>query len=430
MGNHQRISQHATVICSPFMHPETRRLDSKQAEKEYLRRSGGGQWELLKPFPPLGQTATEEHSQHLLDFAVLLRVLAPRPSDLVLDLGAGSCWVSDWLRKCGFTTVAVDIALDMLQLGRRRFGSAKGLVVGDMERLPFADRSFDKACCLNAFHHIPDSLAALREIRRVLKPNGVVFFSEPGVGHSSQPGSLAASRNYGVLEKEVLIDHFMDECLAAGFADVLLHPITNVMPLFGLGKTEWREWTRYSASKRPFRAMEKMWRSVLELFGLGKGHALFEEAFAIRLARELQPVVETHPILTAHCSRYVRPARVVDRAAIELADAPARARAASTVLMRLRLTNTGSTTWNESGGEVRLGVQLANAENHIIDRDYVRHPLPDSVGPRQQCEVEVPIGLPPTIGSCRLKFDLVREGVHWFETAGSEPRVHDIDLIA
>ena len=96
----------------------------------------------------------------------------------------------------------------------------KGLVVGDMERLPFADRSFDKACCLNAFHHVPDSIGALREIRRCLEANGVVFFSEPGAGHSSQPGSLAASRNYGVLEKEVLIDQFMDECLAAGFADV------------------------------------------------------------------------------------------------------------------------------------------------------------------------------------------------------------------
>ncbi len=403
--------------------------DSKQAEKEYLRRSGGGQWELLKPFPPAGQTATEEHSQHLLDFAVLLRVLAPKPSDLVLDLGAGSCWVSDWLRKCGFATVAVDIAFDMLQLGSRRFESAKGLVVGDMERLPFADRSFDKACCLNAFHHVPDSTGALREIRRVLKPNGVVFFSEPGAGHSSQPGSVAASRNYGVLEKEVLIDQFMDECLAAGFADVRLHPITNVMPLFVLDRTEWRQWTRYAASKRPFRAMEKMWRSVLELFGLGKGHILFEEAFAIRLARELEPIVETHPIMTAHCSPFVRPERVVDLAAIELVDAPPRARAASTMLMRVRVTNTGSTTWNEASGEVRLGVQLANAENHVIDRDYVRHPLPDSVRPGQRCEVEVPISLPASSGSCRLKFDLVREGVRWFESAGSEPKAHDIELI-
>src|SRR4030095_9866763 len=153
--------------------------NSKQAEKEYLRRSGGGTWEASKPFPPPGQYASDEHAQLVLDFAVLLRVLSPRPPDLVLDLGAGSCWVSDWLRRCGVKTIALDIAFDMLKLGATRLGSAGGLVAGDMERLPFPDNSFRKACCLNAFHHIPNALEALREIKRVLTPDGVVFFSEP-----------------------------------------------------------------------------------------------------------------------------------------------------------------------------------------------------------------------------------------------------------
>ena len=107
-------------------------MDSKQAEKEYLRRSAGGEWEMSKPFPVQGQTGSDEHAQHLLDFAVLLRILVPRSSDLILDLGAGSCWVSEWLRRFGARTVAVDIALDMLRLGRARLKSADGLVTGDM----------------------------------------------------------------------------------------------------------------------------------------------------------------------------------------------------------------------------------------------------------------------------------------------------------
>ena len=129
--------------------------NSKQFEKEYLRRSAGGEWEASKPFPPQGQSATEEHAQHLLDFAVLLRVVTPTPADVVLDLGAGSCWVSDWLRRCGVRTVAVDIAVDMLRLGATRLGSANGLVTGDMEHLPFADNSFTRTCCLNAFELQP-----------------------------------------------------------------------------------------------------------------------------------------------------------------------------------------------------------------------------------------------------------------------------------
>ena len=78
--------------------------DSKQAEKDYLRRSRGGDWEASKPFPPPGQVGGAAHAQDLLDFAVLMRVLAPEPSDSILDLGAGSCWVSDWLRRFPWTT--------------------------------------------------------------------------------------------------------------------------------------------------------------------------------------------------------------------------------------------------------------------------------------------------------------------------------------
>ena len=133
--------------------------DTKQSEKAYLRRSAGGEWEASKPFPPPGQIATDDHAQHMLDFAVLLRVLTPGPSDLVLDLGAGSCWISDWLRRCGVRTVALDISLDMLRLGATRLGGARGLTAGDMEHLPFADHAFSKACCLNAFHHVPDTVA-------------------------------------------------------------------------------------------------------------------------------------------------------------------------------------------------------------------------------------------------------------------------------
>src|SRR5687768_11783678 len=176
-----------------------------------------------------------------------MRVLAPDPSDSILDLGAGSCWVSDWLRRFGFKTVAVDIAWDMLRLGADRLRSPHGLVVGDMEQLPFRQGAFHKACCLNAFHHVPNMNAALAEIRRVLSDTGVVLFSEPGVGHASHPASIAAMRNYGVQEKEILIQEFMAACKTAGFADVRLHPITNIVPLFQLNQED-RKSTRLNSS--------------------------------------------------------------------------------------------------------------------------------------------------------------------------------------
>lgn len=403
-------------------------LDTKQSEKDYLRRSAGGEWEASKPFPPPGQIATEDHAQHLLDFAVLLRVLRPGPSDLVLDLGAGSCWVSDWLRRCGMKTVAADISFDMLQLGATRLGGAHGLVVGDMEHLPFATNAFSKACCLNAFHHVPDRIGALRDIKRVLAPDGVVFFSEPGVGHASHPTSVAAARNYGVLENEILIDEFMGACLEAGFADVQLHPISHIVPLFSLDKDQWRAWRTFTASTRPVRALEKMWRAALEIVGLGKKDVLFEEAFAIRLGRELQPVIEQHPFVTAHCAPFVRPVPMVDAAVLQLVSPPAHARAGDPVLLRLRVRNTGTTRWEASaaGGQVRLGVQLMGEDGSLLNRDYSRHELPAPMDPGEQCELTLRLAAPPETGTYQFKLDLVREGMTWFELAGSQTLAHTI----
>jgi ubiquinone/menaquinone biosynthesis C-methylase UbiE len=395
--------------------------DSKQAEKDYLRRSAGGAWEMSKPFPAPGQTATEGHAQHLIDFAVLLKVLAPAPSDLILDLGAGSCWVSDWLRRFGFKTVATDIALDMLRVGRARLSSSNGLVAADMEHLPFASASFTKACCVDAFHHVPDMDAALREIRRVLTPDGVVFFSEPGVGHADNPVSLAATRNYGVQENEILIPEFMAACRRAGFADVRVHPLSHVVPLFVLDADQWSQWLTFTASQRPIRAVQKMWRAVLEFFGLRKHDLLFEEAFAIRVLRELQPIIQSHPTITAHCAPFVRPPeeKPLDAAKIDMIEEP-EVGARNSLRLRCRVTNTGTTMWNDKADrEVRLGVQLVGADGAIIDRDYMRHPLPRlSPGAHTDLVLEIPR---PQGNNVSLRLDLVREGVRWFEQSGSQP---------
>src|SRR5438067_377390 len=60
-------------------------------------------------------------------------------------------------------------------------------VVARGQALPFADDTFDGVLCLNALHHLPSYAAALREIRRVLKPGGRAVFSEPGTAHAVQP---------------------------------------------------------------------------------------------------------------------------------------------------------------------------------------------------------------------------------------------------
>jgi hypothetical protein len=68
---------------------------------------------------------------------------------------------------------------------------------------------------------------------------------------------------------------------------------------------------------------------------------------------------------------------------------------------------------------VRIGAQLCAADGALLNRDYARATLPGHLGPGDAADIT--ITLPPleTPGRYTLKFDLVNEGVDWFEKCGS-----------
>ena len=399
--------------------------DSKQAEKTYLSRTGGSVWEREKPFSPPGDDTLDDSLELLHDFAVAAKLLQPSPDDRIIDLGAGGGWCSDMLQRLNRKSVAVDISLEMLRVARERGTRIPiSAVAGDFERLPFADGSFDKAICLSALHHVPDMAAAVSEIARILTSEGVAVFSEPGAGHAAMPASITATQDYGVLEQEVLIEPFIEMCRAAGFAHVTVCPIAYIIPEFELTLDEYRAWRRLPRTKRPLRAAEKMWRALLEFIGAGKKTVLFEEAFAMRLVRLFQIPVEEHPFLLASKSAEGRRRRSTFHAAIAVSHAPSHAAPGETIAADVTLTNTGTAAWparSESGaGHVRLGIQLLNAEGRVIGRDFARCALPADVRPGESRTMRAAFTAPAEAGDYHLKFDLVAEGVTWFEPAGTK----------
>ncbi len=68
---------------------------------------------------------------------------------------------------------------------------------------------------------------------------------------------------------------------------------------------------------------------------------------------------------------------------------------------------------------VRLGAQLCDRSGAVINRDYERAWLPANLGPGEAMEVPLTITPPDTAGRYALKFDLVSEGIDWFEACGS-----------
>ena len=104
---------------------------------------------------------------------MLRSFLAPRPGEVVADLGCGSGRAVLWNRDLGAETVGIDIAPFFSQDARREID----LLLGDLRKLPFADHTFDKAWSLDVLEHLsPDALhGMLAEANRVLKPGGALF---------------------------------------------------------------------------------------------------------------------------------------------------------------------------------------------------------------------------------------------------------------
>jgi SAM-dependent methyltransferase len=401
-------------------------VTTKDAEKAYLRRTAGGAWELYKPFSGPGHETIDESARLIHDFALVLQTLRPTPDDRILDLGAGSCWASDWLERLNLHVFSLDLSLDMLRTGQQRLRRGRGapLTAGDIEHLPFASGSFTKAICLNAFHHLPDRPAALAEIRRVLTTDGFVLFCEPGVAHSKTPESVAAMRDFGVLERDVAISDVMQACLDAGFADVRLNPISYVIPDFNLTVAQWRQWESFWRRKRPVRAIQKLWRTTLEILGLGKQDLLLEETFAVSLIRLLKQPVEEHPIIVAFRSPYVQwtPSRYA--AQIDVLAASDRVAAGGRVEVTVRIVNRGNVPWiaapRDGAKQASVGAQLLNSEKAVVTRDYFRKTLPRDMLPGNEVELTMTIPAPTAAGLYFVKIDLVIEGLTWFEPRGSQ----------
>jgi ubiquinone/menaquinone biosynthesis C-methylase UbiE len=388
-------------------------VNSKQAEKEYLKRSGSLAWEQLKPFAPRGAQTLHDSLPLMHDFSVAVTALELLPGHRVLDLGVGSCWTTEWLARLNIDVVATDIAVDMLSVGRERVRDLDaGLVTGDLEALPFAAQSFDRALCMNALHHIPDPSLALREIARVLKPSGRLVLIEPGQGHAEREASQHATREFGVLEQELEATHLMQLCTQAGFTRVVVRPLSYMTSEIELDRDQLATWRSYLQKNRPSRALHKLWYLMLEVAGARKREELFEDMLSILLSRVVGRHVFEQSLIVADRSEGVS-GRKAYAAAIEVRD-PRLSPDGSTMTMSVRCRNTGTSTWRASGSRrVQLGIQVLDADKVAIARDHHRVALDRDVPPGEEWTRVVELTRPAEGGY--LRADLVAEGVAWFD---------------
>lgn len=110
--------------------------------------------------------------------------LAIRRGDRVLDAGCGRGFYLNFTRALYPWADVVGVELDrpLLPMARAAVPGAR-VACANLYHLPFADGAFDKIIFSEVIEHIPDDGAALRELRRVLAPGGVLALTTPNANY-------------------------------------------------------------------------------------------------------------------------------------------------------------------------------------------------------------------------------------------------------
>lgn len=134
---------------------------------------------------PYGQRFWVEAPHPIISRDRLRSVLVPAPGERVLEIGPGTGYytldLATWVGPEGRVEI-FDLQQEFLDHVSRRAGE-RGLAnvvptQGDATALPYEDASIDAVALTAVLGEIPDPVAALREIRRVLKPDGRLVVGE------------------------------------------------------------------------------------------------------------------------------------------------------------------------------------------------------------------------------------------------------------
>ncbi|MDQ3699879.1 MAG: class I SAM-dependent methyltransferase [Chloroflexota bacterium] len=168
--------------------------------------------------------------------------LVPSPAERrVLDAGCGTGGNLTWLAGFG-SAYGVDLSPLAMGLCRRRGLST--VAQGSVTRLPFAEGTFDLVTSFDVVYHldVEDDVAALREMRRVLRPGGTIFVRVPALDQlrSGHDAAVHTRQRYTARELRAKATRAGFTIERASYANSALLPLAAAARLAKRWSTDWR----------------------------------------------------------------------------------------------------------------------------------------------------------------------------------------------
>jgi SAM-dependent methyltransferase len=154
-----------------------------------------------KPLSTISKYINNHSSKRLQDYQLwfinvlrlLERLINIDKDTKILDAGCGTGWFTQLATKKGLNCIGYDTSWQLIEYAmewsKRESIDAK-FVEGDLTKIDFDDETFDLCVSMSALEHIKDWKAALKEIHRVLRPDGLLYINTTN-GFHPKSGEVA-----------------------------------------------------------------------------------------------------------------------------------------------------------------------------------------------------------------------------------------------
>jgi ubiquinone/menaquinone biosynthesis C-methylase UbiE len=127
---------------------------------------------------PAPATLTAQNFVSRRRFAIQMTESKLAKGSKILDVGCGTGHLAAELARRGYDTWGTDLSAGMIDYARTNYNRDR-YQVGDIEKIPFPDNTFDGIVCLGVVEYLASDDAALTEIHRVLRSGGYAVITTP-----------------------------------------------------------------------------------------------------------------------------------------------------------------------------------------------------------------------------------------------------------